>query len=37
MNELKGAFFSLKTNKRPGYEDINLMLLRNTLEKSMNL
>ena len=23
LNELKEAFFSLKTNKRPGYDDIN--------------
>ena len=28
INELKEAFFSLKTNKSPGYDDIILMLLR---------
>ena len=32
INELKGAFFSLKLNKTPGYEKLDLMLLRNVSE-----
>ena len=28
INELKEAFFSLKTNKIPGYDDINFNVIR---------
>ena len=28
INELKEAFFSLKTNKSPGYDDINLNVVK---------
>ena len=28
INELKEAFFSLKTNKSPGYDDINFNVVK---------
>ena len=28
INELKGDFFSLKTNKSPGYDDINFNVVK---------
>ena len=37
VNELKGAFFSLKLNKTPGYEKLDLMLLRNVSEVCISL
>ena len=37
VNELKDAFFSLKLNKSPGYEKLDLMLLRNVSEVCISL
>ena len=37
FNELKDAFFSLKLNKSPGYEKLDLMLLRNVSEVCISL
>ena len=37
INELKDAFFSLKLNKSPGYEKLDLMLLRNVSEVCISL
>ena len=33
INELKEAFFSLKTNKSPGYDDINLNVVKKCFEE----
>ena len=33
INELKEAFFSLKTNKSPGYDDINLNVVKKYFEE----
>ena len=37
MNELKDAFFSLKINKSPGYDDISFNVLKNVLAVYVNL
>ena len=37
MNELKDAFFSLKINKSPGYDDIGFNVLRKCLAVYVNL
>ena len=37
MNELKEAFFSLKINKSPGYDDTFLMFLKSDLAVNVNL
>ena len=33
MNELKEAFFSLKTNKSPGYDDISFNVVKKCFGK----
>ena len=37
INELKNAFFSLKINKNPGYDDISFNVLKNVLAVYVSL
>ena len=37
MNKLKEAFYSLESNKRPGYDDISYNIIKNALRVCVNL